>query len=35
MTIVTSKQDVQVGEQILLLCKGESFQFDMMGYETL
>lgn len=34
MTIVTTKQDVQVGEQILLLCKGESFQFDTMGFET-
>lgn len=27
MSIISSKQDIKVGEEILLLCKGERFKF--------
>lgn len=34
MDIIYSKQDVQVGEELLLLCKGESLLFHLMTNET-
>lgn len=30
MEIITTTQDIHVGNEILLLCKGEVFQFEMM-----
>lgn len=30
MEIITTTQDIRVGNEILLLCKGEVFKFEMM-----
>lgn len=29
MDIITSTQDIHVGNEILLLCKGEAFKFEL------
>lgn len=34
MEIITSTKDIRVGNEILLLCKGEVFKFEMMADET-
>lgn len=31
MEIITTTQDIRVGTEILLLCKGEVFKFEMMA----
>lgn len=34
MEIITSTQDIRVGDEILIFCKGEAFQFEQMANKT-